>query len=148
MATKSASSTARRKPGRPSKYREEYAEQAYRLSLLGATDEELAEFFGVSKRTISSWKETQSAFLQALRKGKDEADAKVVESLYQQALSGNVTACIFWLKNRQRHRWRDKYAMEHAGPGGGPIQHEHKLPQEQVDAVARALKARLHGGEG
>ena len=31
----------------------------------------------------------------------------MVESLYHQALSGNVTACIFWLKNRRPSEWRD-----------------------------------------
>ncbi|MCO6427131.1 hypothetical protein [Nitrosomonas communis] len=31
--------------GRPTLYREVYAEQAYRLCLLGATDEELADFY-------------------------------------------------------------------------------------------------------
>jgi hypothetical protein len=31
--------------GRPTKYKEEYNEQAYKLCLLGATDKELADFF-------------------------------------------------------------------------------------------------------
>ena len=31
------------KGGRPTKYKEEYAEQAYKLCLLGATDKELSE---------------------------------------------------------------------------------------------------------
>ena len=33
--------------GRKSEYREEYAEQALKLCLLGATDKEIAEFFSV-----------------------------------------------------------------------------------------------------
>ena len=39
---------------------------------------------------------------------KEEADAKVVQSLYQKALKGDVTACIFWLKNRQPRPGRSR----------------------------------------
>ncbi|SDY78195.1 hypothetical protein [Nitrosomonas sp. Nm33] len=39
--------------GRPTSYRPEYAEQAYKLCLLGATDKQLAEFFNVVESTIS-----------------------------------------------------------------------------------------------
>jgi hypothetical protein len=31
----------------------------------------------------------------------------VIESLYQQALAGNVGAICFWLKNRRPSEWRD-----------------------------------------
>jgi len=33
----------------------------------------------------------------------------------------DVTACIFWLKNRRPAEWRDKVQQEISGPGGGPI---------------------------
>ena len=32
---------------------------------------------------------------------------RVENSLYQNAIAGNVTAEIFWLKNRRPDRWRD-----------------------------------------
>ena len=35
------------------------------------------------------------------------SDNRVVESLYQQALAGNPTCIIFWLKNRDPAHWRD-----------------------------------------
>ena len=37
----------KKKRGRKSEYRIEYADQALKLCLLGATDKELAEFFSV-----------------------------------------------------------------------------------------------------
>lgn len=123
-------------PGRPSKYREEFDTQAYKLCLLGATDAQLADFFGVSTQTINSWKNKHPTFLDALNAGKHEADAKVAESLYHRALGyshkdvsisnyrGQVTitpitkhyppdttACIFWLKNRDREHWRDRHEV-------------------------------------
>jgi hypothetical protein len=35
---------------------------------------------------------------------------------------GNVTAQIFWLKNRQKEYWRDKQDYEHTGKDGGPVE--------------------------
>ncbi len=42
------------------------------------------------------------------------------DALYAAALEGNITAIIFWLKNRQRGKWRDKpdtQGDESAGEG-------------------------------
>ncbi len=41
---------------RPTDYKPEYAELARNYCLLGATEEELGGFFGVSDRTIRNWK--------------------------------------------------------------------------------------------
>lgn len=122
-----------RKPGRPSKYKEEYAEQARKLCLLGAIDAELARCFDVSEQTINAWKREHPAFLDALKAGKEAADAVIAESLYHRArgyshpaekiivVAGAVervqytehyppdpTSMIFWLKNRRPDLWRDK----------------------------------------
>lgn len=136
------------KGGRPTKYQAAYAEQAFKLTLLGATDKELADFFEVSEQTLNAWKHEHPRFLESLKKGKDQADATVAESLYKRALGyshkavkigtnastgqsvtvpytehypPDTTAAIFWLKNRQKGRWRDKLDHEHAGPDGTPI---------------------------
>ena len=79
MATK-------RPRGRPTRYKAEYTEQAFKLCLLGATDANLADFFEVSEKTINTWKDVHPEFLQSLKAGKDEADANVGERLYQRAL--------------------------------------------------------------
>lgn len=36
----------------------------------------------------------------------------------------DTTAAIFWLKNRQRDKWRDKTETELTGKDGGPVQNE------------------------
>lgn len=119
--------------GRPSKYKTEYAEQAYKLCLLGATDKELADFFEVDERTINRWKDDVPEFCQSLKRGKYEADATIASKLYHRAKGyehpedkifndngeplvvptikhypPDTTAAIFWLKNRQPAKWRDK----------------------------------------
>lgn len=76
----------KKKTGRPSSYRPEYAKQAYHLALLGATDADMARAFGVSQPTIDNWKKQHPDFLGSLKAGKEEADANVAKSLYRRAL--------------------------------------------------------------
>lgn len=71
--------------GHPTAYRQEFAEQAAKLTKLGATDLELADFFGVDVRTIYNWKNAQSEFFQALKRGKKIADDLVEQSLFRRA---------------------------------------------------------------
>lgn len=119
--------------GRPSSYKDEFAEMAYEIALLGATDHDLARIFGVSEQTINNWKIEHEEFSLSLKRGKEFADAKVALSLFQRATGyqcpdthfssyeGFVTAtsytkhfppdptsAIFWLKNRRPNQWKDK----------------------------------------
>jgi len=140
---KPASSPRKAGAGRPTKYQPAYAEQARKLALLGMTDKEMGDFFGVSERTIHYWKQERPDFLQSLKAGKEGADVDVGASLYRAAIGGgtvtelkeetdaegnlitrktvkelpaNVTAQIFWLKNRQPQKWRDKVVLEDETP--------------------------------
>lgn len=72
--------------GRPTDYREEYNEQAEKLCKLGFTDQELAEFFEVHVDTIYEWKSRHSKFSEAVKRGKDIADAEVAHSLHKRAV--------------------------------------------------------------
>lgn len=98
--------------GHPTDYKPEYPEQARKLCLLGYTDSELADFFDVCERTINNWKVEYPEFLQSIKSGKVFADTDVVTSLHDKALDGDTTAMIFWLKNRQPKKWRDKQEIE------------------------------------
>ena len=128
--------------GRPSPYKPEFAEQARKLCQLGATDLELADFFGVDVRTIYRWRNTHEAFCQSVVVGKDAADERVARALYQRAVGysyesekvfqnkgdivrADVTehvppdpgAAFNWLKNRRSQEWRDKSVHEFNLPG-------------------------------
>jgi hypothetical protein len=134
--------------GRPSSYKPEYAEQAVKLCSLGATDAELADFFNVTTVTIWRWQSAHVEFCNALKRGKDAADERVERSLYaratgythdavkifmpagakkpvyakyQEHVPPDVTAQIFWLKNRRRDEWRDKQEHEHTGKDGAAL---------------------------
>lgn len=128
--------------GRPSLYRDEFPAQARKLCLLGATNVDLARFFGVGDRTLQEWIAEKPAFAQALKEGKEEADANVAKRLYSRAMGyrhkavkifgdpktgdqlvvdyveqypPDTTACIFWLKNRRPDLWRDRHELKHEG---------------------------------
>src|SRR5690606_9591061 len=73
------------KGGRPTDYRPEYCELARNYCLLGAKDTELAVFFGVSESTLNLWKKEHPEFSESIKEGKEEADARVAQSLYHRA---------------------------------------------------------------
>lgn len=76
----------------PMKYNPEYHDDwAWSLALKGATDQEVAEAFGISKRTVLRWKEEHPSFAEAYQRGKDVADAKVKKALYERAIGYEVT---------------------------------------------------------
>lgn len=75
------------KAGRIGLWKDVMLEQAYKLtSQLGATDDDLAEFFGVSVHTITFWKRNKPEFMKCLEEGKAMADQRVVKSLYQRCI--------------------------------------------------------------
>lgn len=73
----------------------------------GLTDEQIAVNMGIDYSTLRGWKKKFAAFSTALKKGKEVADYAVENALYKKALSGDVGAICFWLKNRRPDKWRD-----------------------------------------
>ena len=126
--------------GRPTKYKPDYAEQGYQYALLGYTDKQLAITFGIALSTLNKWKKEFSDFSDALRGGKNLADAEVAVGLFNRAtgysyqsekilvvngiverhlitiyLLPDANACLQWLRNRQPELWRDKQNVELSG---------------------------------
>lgn len=114
---------------------EEWAEPE-KLTLLegwardGLTDEQIAANIGIHVRTLYEWKKRNQQIMQSIKKGKEVVDYEVENALLKKALGytvkeekvtkdgevveckkevpGDVTAQIFWLKNRKPEKWRDK----------------------------------------
>jgi hypothetical protein len=63
-------------PGQPTLYKPEYRELAHNYCLLGATNEVLGDFFGVTRRTIQNWIATRPDFAKGVRRGRAVADAR------------------------------------------------------------------------
>lgn len=69
------------------KYNPEYhVDWAWSLAVKGATDEEIAEAFGIARWTLHRWKSTFPELREAIEDAKAKADANVEKSLYQRAL--------------------------------------------------------------
>lgn len=124
--------------GRPTAYKPEYVKQVAKLCEMGATVNEIADFYGVHETTVLAWSHKHKEFSHALKVGRDPADDRVEMSLYRRAtgfekviekeiidkngetktikekvfVPPETTAAIFWLKNRRRHEWRERQEHE------------------------------------
>ena len=149
-------SAKRKNPGgRPSKFRPEMLEQVRILCERGFTDQEIADLFGVTDRTLYRWKLEHPEFVQAMKIGKDVPDDRVERSLYALAIGyehddvdirtagvrivktkirkhypPHAVAAIFWLKNRRREQWRDRVDSQDGSDSPTP----EKITVEVVDA--------------
>lgn len=128
-----------RRRGPKPQYNPKYAQIARVMCAQGATDTVLADAFGVCSNTILNWQAEYPAFKEAVAYGKAQVfDPLVERSLAMRAIGyavdtediklakdGNVlripvrkhyppdvTACIFWLKNRRPELWRDVWKIE------------------------------------
>lgn len=118
---------------RPSKY---YTHVQPKLDLIkgwasdGLTDEQIRKNLDLSNETYYRYKKEFPEFSEALKNGKEKADYIVQNALFNSAIGfayyeegitntgevrtvqkfckPNVTAQVFWLKNRCPNKWRDK----------------------------------------
>ncbi len=100
----------------------------------GLIDTQIAENIGIVPSTFYEWKKKYPEFSEALKDGKEVADAQVVNALHRSAVGyyyseetvtntgqvvsvrkyskPNITAGIFWVKHRVPEDWRDKQEIE------------------------------------
>jgi len=110
----------------------------------GYTDEEIFKKLGISKDTFYQYKNKYTDFSDALKRGKEVVDYEVEQNLFKKTqgfifeeekeiieidtngkkrkriektkkwIPADTTAQIFWLKNRQSEKWRDKQDLNHS----------------------------------
>ena len=103
------------KRGRPAhKPTDHQRKQAEALAGYGIPHLQIATLLDIDRKTL------EKHYQRELDVGSIKATAKVAETLYQQAITGNTAAAIFWMKARAG--WSEKQQHEHSGLGGGPIQ--------------------------
>lgn len=124
------------------KYNSEFhSKLAYEFTAEGFTDEEVSKKIGISRSTLKVWRKKYKTFDIAIAEGKNLIDDKVEKSLFQRAMGfdyeeieiildekggrsnkrvkkiqkralPDVTAQIFWLKNRRPLQWRDRKEID------------------------------------
>ena len=156
-----------KKRGRKSTYNPEiHPKIASDLALMGKTQPEIAKALGVDEDTVIRWRKEFPEFAGAIKESKDQADSKVVACLYQRAcgyeyteikvvenpdgtrrkemtkrkVAPDVTAQIFWLKNRQPGQWRDKQNVEMSGTVSVTT-HPKQLSDDDIIALIRKERA-------
>lgn len=123
MSDKPDDKESEEKRGRPSIFTEALAAKIIELYSTGMTQVEICENLGISPRALTYWIRDNDDFMLAMKKARNIADGIVEEALFRNATQHmNVTAQIFWLKNRQPENWRDKQSIETLGPDGKPIE--------------------------
>jgi transcriptional regulator with XRE-family HTH domain len=136
------------KLGRQPIYDYTFPRRAYRMTLLGATLEDLAVAFDVTKSSVEKWIQKHPEFIEAIKRGRIDADANVAEALYKRATgftkreerifstkngeivrgrvrryyAPDVGAATRWLSVRKPDLWAPPERHEHGGiPGGVPV---------------------------
>lgn len=149
--------------GAPTKYKPEFHPQlAFRMSLLGADLDRVADAFEIPSGTLDEWISRYPELSDSLRRGRDRADAEMAASLYHRGKGLTITeetavkhrdgtveivklrrqlppdpvSMIFWLKNRQREQWRDVSDHKHT------LQIQTMSPEQRQVEIQR-LEAQL-----
>ena len=77
-------------------------------STQGLYIKDIAAMMGVCVTTVYDWMNKNPEIAAAIKKGRDKSIDMVENALFQSAISGNVTAMIFYLKNRAPERYKDR----------------------------------------
>ncbi|SFM35489.1 hypothetical protein [Salibacterium qingdaonense] len=126
--------------GRKNKYQthvEPYLKEIEHWCRDGATEEEIRVRLGVGSSSFARYKNEYWELRETLKRGKQEADYEVEDALFKRATgyqyeevtyemghetkrvvkhyAPDPTSAIFWLKNRQPEKWKDKQDIEHSG---------------------------------
>lgn len=89
------------------------------------TREQIADFFGMHINTFDNIRERQPEVDVAYKRGRAETIGKVAQSLIQDALDGDTTSRIFFLKTQGG--WRETTKVDHTSSDGS------MSPQKPVD---------------
>lgn len=79
---------------------------------------EIAHNMGIARSTLFIWRDKSKDISDAIKIGADASVDLVENALFSAAVSGNITAQIFFLKNKRPNDWKDKRENEITGNGG------------------------------
>ena len=77
-------------------------------STQGLYIKDIAAKMGISVTTVYDWMNKDPKIAASIKKGRDKSIDMVENALFKSAINGNVTAMIFYLKNRAPERYKDR----------------------------------------
>ena len=150
----SSATPIKRRPGRPTSYRQEYCQRVIELMAEGRSLDGCAAMLGVHPDSLNEWQWVHPEFSVAVRAGRAAATAFWETRLLDvaQGGSGNAQAIQWALRNRSRAAsgWDHAHAkLEVSGPDGGAVQLQTEvtvidvrlLTSDQREAFKQALLA-------
>jgi hypothetical protein len=126
---------AKKKVGRPKKLpvTDELLVEVRGLASQGLTRKQISAALGISEALRCRMMNNEPEFKTAIEEGEAAGIAQVTNSLMVAARSGNVTAQIFYLKNRDPDNWRDRREYE--------ATHRHLQPEVEISKEMSAQDA-------
>lgn len=88
-------------------------EEVERLAGQGLTVKQVGHCIGYSR----SYLYEKPDIMDAIKRGRSQGVEKVTNALMDNAMTGNVTAQIFYLKNREPDKWSDRKNIDHTTKG-------------------------------
>ena len=120
------------------------------LAAQGLGTTQIARALGVSWSTIDRNRKRSANFEDAIKRGEAKGLAKVTNALFSSANEGNVTAQIFYLKNRDTANWMDRVETNHTLSIGSALDNARlrtlDAPVKIIEAV-NPVKQRLSNKE-
>lgn len=134
----------------------------------GATDDEIADQFGVSYETFKAWRRLYKGFDKALDEGRSSVDADVTVSLFKLTQGFEYTeetatpkggivevkryakpefsAARYWLENRRPDLWRSASTTRVTGRDDNtPIGMKVESKNELIDAIVGIITSKADG---
>lgn len=153
------------KVGRPTLFSDAIALKIIDLAEQGKTNKQIADIIGVHEGTIEVWTRTKQEFRWSLKEAKNIANQLVEAALFARATGytkeiprtaiafgkpidfletvhypPSEVAAIFWLKNRDPERWRDKPVEADADSRKGPQEPDEIIVEFQDETPNKDAK--------
>ena len=115
--------------------------QVEKLAAIGLNEQQVSDSLGIHVDTLRNRKKESSAFSEALKRGKAKGVATVANNLFEQSKDGNVSAGIFFMKNRAG--WSDRQDVSYTDDSLPPLTNEEKL--ERLDKLRQRIERSVSG---
>lgn len=151
-----------KKKGRPLKINANDKKKIIELAKFGLTDAQISSALGFGEATLNRNKKKDPEFWESLKRSKEIADEMVEKALFRRAIGyeyteefatkdgavscervahPDVTACIFWLKNRKPQNWKDKHEHDLGDELNNAATSVAQLFRRRYDSEAKRLAA-------